>query len=126
MRWLTLVLVALVLALQLQLWFGKGGWLKVWEHERQLATMRTANHKLESRNGALDADVRDLKQGYEAIEERARYDIGLIRDGEVFVQLPPFENNFDVVYNGDAPPKPADQRGVLGETGRQYTRNAKP
>lgn len=88
MRWLTVVLVALILLLQVPLWFGKGGWLKVWSHEDQLASAREANSRLEVRNAGLDAEVRDLKQGYEAIEERARFELGLVRDGEVFVQLP--------------------------------------
>jgi cell division protein FtsB len=88
MRWLTLALVALVLLLQYPLWLGKGGWFKVWEYERQLAQFKEANSKLEVRNSGLDAEVRDLKQGYEAIEERARYELGLIKEGEVFVQFP--------------------------------------
>jgi cell division protein FtsB len=88
MRWLTVALVALIVVLQYPLWFGKGGWLKVWQHEDQLAKAREANGKLEVRNTGLDAEVRDLKQGYEAIEERARFELGLVKDGEVFVQLP--------------------------------------
>lgn len=88
MRWLTLVLAALVLLLQYPLWLGKGGWLKVWEYDRQLTQLKADNQKLEVRNGGLDAEVRDLKQGYDAIEERARYELGLIKDGEVFVQFP--------------------------------------
>jgi cell division protein FtsB len=87
-RWLSVALVALIIVLQYPLWFGKGGWLKVWQHEDQLAKAREANGKLEVRNTGLDAEVRDLKQGYEAIEERARFELGLVKDGEVFVQLP--------------------------------------
>lgn len=88
MRWPTLVLVALIVLLQYPLWFGKGGWFKVWEMDRQLQSQRDANQKLEQRNAGLDAEVRDLKNGYEAIEERARYELGLIKDGETFVQTP--------------------------------------
>jgi cell division protein FtsB len=88
MRWLSIALVALILLLQYPLWFGKGGWLKVWSHEDQLAGAKEANGRLEVRNAGLDAEVRDLKQGYEAIEERARFELGLVKDGEVFVQLP--------------------------------------
>lgn len=88
MRWLTLVLAALILLLQYPLWLGKGGWLKVWDYDRQLTQIKDANSRLESRNAGLDAEVRDLKQGYDAIEERARYELGMIRDGEVFVQFP--------------------------------------
>ena len=88
MKWPTLVLVALIALLQYPLWLGKGGWVRVWDHERQLQAQRAATHKLEQRNAALDAEVRDLKSGSEAIEERARYELGMIREGEIFVQVP--------------------------------------
>ncbi|WIM06287.1 MAG: cell division protein FtsB [Candidatus Nitricoxidivorans perseverans] len=88
MRWPTLVLVVLIALLQYPLWLGKGGWLRVWEMNRQLEAQREVNHKLESRNAGLDAEVRDLKTGMEAIEERARYELGLVKEGEVFVQVP--------------------------------------
>ncbi|HZV54429.1 MAG TPA: cell division protein FtsB [Rhodocyclaceae bacterium] len=88
MRWPTWILVALIALLQYPLWLGKGGWLRVWDMDRQLAAQRDVNQKLENRNAGLDAEVRDLKTGFEAIEERARYELGLIKDGEVFVQVP--------------------------------------
>ena len=88
MNWPTLVLVALIALLQYPLWLGKGGWIRVWEYDRQLQAQREVNQKLEQRNAALDAEVRDLKSGYEAIEERARYELGMIKEGEVFVQVP--------------------------------------
>ncbi len=88
MRWPTWVLLALLVALQYPLWFGKGGLLRVWDMERQLAAQRELNQTLEVRNASLEAEVRDLKAGYEAIEERARYELGFVRDGEVFVQVP--------------------------------------
>src|SRR5947208_621922 len=69
------------------MWLGKGGWLQVREYDRQLAQQREANAKLKARNGALDADVRDLKTGSEAIEERARAELGMIRQDEVFFQV---------------------------------------
>jgi cell division protein FtsB len=87
-RWPVLVLIALIALLQYPLWFGKGGWLRAWEVERQLTSQRDVNQKLEQRNAALDAEVRDLKTGTEAIEERARYELGLIKQEEVFVQVP--------------------------------------
>jgi cell division protein FtsB len=82
------VLVILIALLQYPLWLGKGGWLRVWDVDRQLVSQREANQKLETRNAALDAEVRDLKSGYEAIEERARYELGYIKPDEVFVQVP--------------------------------------
>jgi cell division protein FtsB len=88
MRWPTLVLVALIILLQYPLWLGKGGWLRVWDVDRQLQAQREVNQKLEERNAGLDAEVRDLKSGSDAIEERARYELGLIKQGEIFVQVP--------------------------------------
>lgn len=88
MKWSTWVLIALLAALQYPLWFGKGGLLRVQELERQLAAQRELNQSLESRNASLEAEVRDLKAGYEAIEERARYELGLVKDGEVFILTP--------------------------------------
>jgi len=88
MRWPTWILLAIIVLLQYPLWFGKGGWLRAREMERQLQAQREVNQKLETRNAALDAEVRDLKTGLEAIEERARFELGLIKDGEVFVQVP--------------------------------------
>ena len=87
MRWLTLMLAGLVLAVQYPLWAGKGGWFRVWEVDQQIAAQREVNARLKVRNGALDAEVRDLKQGLEAIEERARSELGMIRQDEIFFQL---------------------------------------
>lgn len=87
MRWLTLVLVVLIAGLQWSLWFGKGSWLRVWQLDRQLHEQQVLNAKLSTRNQALDAEVRDLKQGLIAIEERARNELGMVREGEVFFQL---------------------------------------
>lgn len=70
------------------MWLGKGGWLRVHELDRQVEAQKRANTELQTRNVALDADVRDLKQGLEAIEERARAELGMIRQDEVFFQLP--------------------------------------
>jgi cell division protein FtsB len=88
MRWLTVGLLALIGLLQYPLWVGKGGWLKVWEYDRQLQQQKEVTRNLEIRNAGLDAEVRDLKQGYDAIEERARFELGMIRQDETFVQIP--------------------------------------
>ena len=87
MRYLAWVFIALIVALQYPMWLGKGGWVLVREYDRQVALQRDANAKLKLRNDALDADVRDLKTGYEAVEERARSELGMIRQDEVFFQL---------------------------------------
>ena len=89
MRWLALLFTALIVALQYPMWLGKGGWLQVREYDRALAEQQQQNAKLKARNEALDADVRDLKTGSEAIEERARNELGMMRQDEVFFQLQP-------------------------------------
>ena len=87
MKLLALALAALIVALQYPHWFGKGGWLRVWEIDRQIAAQRETNHKLQARNAALDAEVRDLKQGLDAVEERARNELGMIKHDEIFFQI---------------------------------------
>jgi cell division protein FtsB len=87
MRWLALVFAVLVGVLQYPMWLGKGGWLQVRELDRQLTALRDGNALLKARNDALDADVRDLKTGYEAIEERARTELGMVKQDEVFFQI---------------------------------------
>jgi cell division protein FtsB len=88
LRILALVFAVLILALQYPMWLGKGGWLRVRELDRQVDAQKRVNIELQARNAKLDADVRDLKQGLEAIEERARSELGMIRQDEVFFQLP--------------------------------------
>ena len=86
MKILGAVLVALIVLIQYPLWLGKGGWLRAWQIEDDLQNQKISNRKLEARNGALAAEVRDLKQGTEAIEERARYELGMTRPDELFFQ----------------------------------------
>jgi len=88
-RVLAVVFVALIAALQYPMWLGKGGWLMVRDLDRKLVVRQADNAKLQARNDALEADVRDLKTGFEAIEERARAELGMIRSDEVFFQLQP-------------------------------------
>ena len=87
MRSVTLILVVLLLLLQYPLWLGKGSWLKVWDMHRQIEAQQQANHLAQTRNAVLDAEVRDLKQGTAAIEERARSELGMIKRDEVFFQV---------------------------------------
>ena len=89
MRWLALVFVLLIAALQYPMWLGKGGWLQVRELSRVVATQHDANIQLKARNDALDAEVRDLKTGTDAIDERERSELGMMRQDEVFFQLQP-------------------------------------
>ena len=87
MRALAVVLAALILLIQYPLWLGKGGWLRAWRVEEDVAREKSKNARLEARNEGLAAEVRDLKQGTEAIEERARYELGMVRGDEVFFQV---------------------------------------
>ena len=87
MRVLTLVLATLIALIQYPLWLGKGSWLRVWEVDQEIRAQRETNRKLQARNAALDAEVRDLKQGLEAVEERARSELGMIKQDEIFFQI---------------------------------------
>ena len=87
MKILAAALSALIVLIQVPLWVGKGGWLRVWHVENELSNQKIKNSRLEVRNAGLAAEVRDLKQGTEAIEERARYELGMIRGDEVFFQI---------------------------------------
>lgn len=84
----TLILLALLIALQYAFWLGKGGWYHGREFARQLAEQRAQNQRLETRNAGLVAEVRDLKSGLDAIEERARLELNFVRPDEIFVQVP--------------------------------------
>lgn len=87
MRRISLILIVLILLLQYPLWLGKGSWLKVWDLGRQVDAQKQANQKTQARNAVMDAEVRDLKQGTEAIEERARSELGMVKHDELFFQL---------------------------------------
>ncbi len=87
MRLISLLLFVLLLAIQYPLWLGKGGWLRVWDLNRQLTEQGTRNQTLKLRNAKLEGEVADLQDGTGAIEERARYELGMVKEGEVFVQF---------------------------------------
>lgn len=83
----TYVLLGILVLLQYPLWFGSGGVIAVWRLNREIAAQQQENAQLKDRNQALEADVNDLKQGLEAIEERARTELGMVKKGEVFYQV---------------------------------------
>ena len=89
MKILAAILATLLVALQWPLWVGKGSWLRVHELDGQLAQVREANTQAKARNEALEAEVRDLKEGRDAVEERARQELGMIKKDEMFYQLVP-------------------------------------
>lgn len=87
MRLILICLIALLVLIQYPLWLGKGGWLRVWDLSRQLDTALEKERELKARNDQLAGEVQDLKEGTGAVEERARYELGLVKDGEIFVQV---------------------------------------
>jgi cell division protein FtsB len=87
MKLLAFALIALIVLLQHPLWLGKGSWLRVWEVDQQLRAQRETNRELGARNTVLDAEVRDLKQGLDAVEERARSELGMIKRNEIYFQV---------------------------------------
>jgi cell division protein FtsB len=86
MKVLAAILGALIVLIQYPLWIGKGGWLRAWQLEDEVSNQVDKNTGLAARNAALAAEVRDLKQGSDAIEERARRDLGMTRGDEIFFQ----------------------------------------
>lgn len=87
MRLIFFILLILTLSIQYPLWWGKGGWTRVKELQAQITSQKETNEALRARNNALAAEVVDLKTGTQAIEERARAEQGMLKDGEIFVQI---------------------------------------
>jgi cell division protein FtsB len=83
----TCALLAILVLLQYPLWFGNGGVIAAWRLSKEIAAQQAENARLKDRNQALEADVNDLKQGLQAIEERARAELGMVKQGEIFIQV---------------------------------------
>ncbi len=88
-NWISLTLIALLAIVQAQIWFGGGGRPYVVSLESQLAAQRNVNALALARNQRLAAEVLDLKEGLEMVEEKARAELGMIKPNEVFVQVMP-------------------------------------
>jgi len=86
-RLIAVCFILLLALIQYPLWLGKGGWLRVWEFQRQVEQAKANNNKLKERNGKLESEVADLKSGTDSVEERARFELGMIKKDEVFVQI---------------------------------------
>jgi cell division protein FtsB len=86
-RKLTVIFIVLIALLQYPLWLGKGSWSRVWQYSQQIEAHEKRNDYYRLRNETLRAEVRDLKQGQSAIEERARSELGMIKQDEVFYQV---------------------------------------
>jgi cell division protein FtsB len=87
LRYIALILLILIIALQVKLWAGQGGMAEVWRLEKSVAEQKAQNETLKVRNDALAAEVANLKDGDEAVEERARSELGLVKPGETFYQI---------------------------------------
>jgi len=101
LRYVALILLVLLIALEIKLWAGEGGMRDVWRLEKQLAEQRAENLKLKERNEKLAAEVEDLKNGKEAIEERARSELGLVKPGETFYHVVEPQGSDKKASNGE-------------------------
>jgi cell division protein FtsB len=99
LRYVALLLLILLLALEVKLWTGDWSMREVWRLRQRVAEQKQENLKLKQRNEALSAEVQDLKNGSEAIEERARSELGLVKPGETFYQV--VEPTVDAKKSGD-------------------------
>ena len=104
MKILFYILIGILIGLQYPLWLGDGGALALWKLKHEIVVQQTENTQLKERNQALEAEVRDLKEGSDALEERARAELGMVRRGETFYQI--IENS------GNIPP----DNGKTGQT----------
>jgi cell division protein FtsB len=85
--WSTGILAALLLLVQADLWLGKGNLRYVWQLQQQLAVQRAANEEARALNARIDAEVGDLVEGLEIVEERARAQLGMLKADEILVQV---------------------------------------
>lgn len=104
MRLITIALAVLLVLIQYPLWLGKGGWLSVADMQGQVEATRLKTEQLTARNAKLDSEVDDLREGTGAVEERARYDLGMIKQNEIFVQV--LRKNEAPVESMTVPPPP--------------------
>ena len=87
MRYLSVALVALIALVQAELWFGKGGVPRMMDLQGKLQAQLAVNQAAKTRNTQLDAEVRDLKEGLEMVEEKARFELGMVKPDEILVQV---------------------------------------
>lgn len=101
MKSLTVIFIALIALLQYPLWFGKGSWFRVWNLSHQIEVQKKINSDNQIRNNVLNAEVTDLKQGFKAIEERARNELGMIKQDEIFFQITNHEKEKKEIEQSD-------------------------
>jgi len=86
-RWLLVILIILFIGLQYRLWFGEPSLPDIWQLDANIELQKSINEDLGQRNSELEAEVQDLKQGQSALEERARSELGMVKEDETFFQL---------------------------------------
>ncbi len=101
--WILVALAVVLALLQYRFWFGQGNWRQVQELRAQVAAQKLENQKLLRRNQALAAEVKDLKSGVDAVEERARNEMGMIKPGETFYRVVDPDGKLDPADGTDAP-----------------------
>jgi cell division protein FtsB len=99
--WPYVLLIVLMAVLLSKLWFGQGNWRQVEDLRAQVAAQKKENDELLRRNKALAAEVKDLKSGVEAVEERARNEMGMIKPGETFYRVVDAERKLSVEPDGN-------------------------
>ena len=87
MKLSNILLILLLTFVQYSVWFGNSGWVRLWELNSQSVTQKSINNKLYERNLALKTEIKDLKTGYDAVEEKARSSLGLVKKGEIFYKV---------------------------------------
>ncbi len=110
MRWVALGLLLLLLLLQYRLWFAEGSLAELHRLDEQLVEQQERNRGLRFRNKQLAQEVLELQQGLETVEERARQDLGMIREGEIYYQVVEEQAQPKQVYPEKAEPGNADER----------------
>jgi cell division protein FtsB len=104
LRWVTVVLLAALALLQWPLWLGERGWPAVHRLRQQLHAQLLANEQASQQNAALSAQARDLRNGTQAVQDRARSEMGMIAPDEIFVQVLPATSPLPPVAPASAPP----------------------
>lgn len=87
MKWIALILVMILMTLQYRIWFGESSFREIKQQRERIATIKNENKNLALRNQKILAEINDLRHGTDAIEERARYQLGMIKKGEIFIRI---------------------------------------
>jgi cell division protein FtsB len=103
LRYIVYGFLALIVAIQYPLWIGKGGWLHVYQLDKEVKAQQAKNEELEKHNNKITGDVNDLRDGTRAVEERARIEHGMVKENETMIQI---------VQNDDQLPKPTTKNKV--------------